>query len=38
MPKVRVPLTVEIQSALSVSPASVILGQAKVGEQTERKN
>jgi hypothetical protein len=37
MPKVRVPLTVEIQSALSVSPASVILGQSKVGEQMERK-
>jgi len=37
MPKVRVPLTVEIQSALSVSPPSVVLGQAKVGQQTERK-
>jgi hypothetical protein len=37
MPKVRVPLTVEIQSALSVSPPEVSLGQTKVGQQTERK-
>src|SRR5262249_10334762 len=37
MPKVRVPLTVEIQSALSLSPTTVMLGQAKVGQQLERK-
>src|SRR5262245_5933879 len=37
MPKVRVPLNVEIQSALSVSPPTVTLGQTRVGEQTERK-
>jgi hypothetical protein len=37
IPKVRVPLTVEIQSALSVSPPTLNLGQAKVGEEAERK-
>jgi hypothetical protein len=37
MPKVRVPLTVEIESALSVSPSSVTLGQVAVGSQVERK-
>jgi hypothetical protein len=37
MPKVRVPLTVEIESALSVSPPSVTLGQIAVGSQVERK-
>jgi hypothetical protein len=36
-PRVRVPLTVEIESALSVSPASVVLGQIKAGAETERK-
>jgi hypothetical protein len=36
-PRVRVPLTVEVQAALSLSPSAVILGQVKVGEQTERK-
>jgi hypothetical protein len=37
MPKVRVPLTVEVESALSVSPAAVSLGQVAVGSQVERK-
>jgi len=37
MPKVRVPLTIEIESALSVSPAAVSLGQVAVGSQVERK-
>jgi len=37
IPKVRIPLNVEIQSALSVSPGTVILGQAKVGQPMERK-
>lgn len=37
MPRVRVPLTVEIESALSISPAAVALGQVKVGSETERK-
>jgi hypothetical protein len=37
MPRVRVPLTVEIESALSVSPAAVTLGQVKVGDQAQRR-
>lgn len=37
MPRVRVPLTVEIESALSVSPALVTLGPVKIGEAAERK-
>jgi hypothetical protein len=36
-PRVRVPLTVEIESALTVSPAVVDLGQPKVGGQVERR-
>jgi hypothetical protein len=36
-PRVRVPLTVEIESLLTVSPAMVDLGQVKVGSSTERK-
>jgi hypothetical protein len=36
-PRVRVPLSVEIQSALSLSPSAVILGQVKAGGLTERK-
>jgi hypothetical protein len=35
--KVRVPLTVEIESALSASPPLVQLGQVKVGGEAERK-
>lgn len=37
MPRLRVPLTVEIESALSVSPAAVALGEVKVGDSAERK-
>jgi hypothetical protein len=37
MPRIRVPLTVEIESALSVSPAAVNLGQLKPGTEEERK-
>jgi hypothetical protein len=37
MPRVRVPLTVEIESALSISPATVTMGEVKVGAQAERK-
>jgi hypothetical protein len=37
MPKVRVPLTVEIESALSVSPTTVNLGQVRPGAEQERK-
>src|SRR5262249_22108821 len=36
-PRIRVPLTVEIESALSVSPATVSLGQVKAGAEVERK-
>ncbi|MBY0527198.1 MAG: DUF1573 domain-containing protein [Gemmataceae bacterium] len=36
-PRIRVPLTVEIESALTVSPAIVDLGSVKVGAQTERR-
>jgi Protein of unknown function (DUF1573) len=37
MPRVRVPLTVEIESALSVSPSTVVLGQLKPGAEAERR-
>jgi hypothetical protein len=37
MEKVRVPLTVEIESALSLSPTAASLGEVKVGGQVERK-
>jgi Protein of unknown function (DUF1573) len=36
-PKVRVPLTVEIESALSISPSAVNLGQIQPGAEEERK-
>jgi hypothetical protein len=36
-PRVRIPLTVEIESALNVSPAVANLGQVKTGGETERK-
>ncbi len=36
-PRVRVPLTVEIESALSISPAIVNLGPLKVGAHAERR-
>jgi hypothetical protein len=37
MPRVRVPLTVEIESALQVSAPIVSLGEVKVGSASERK-
>lgn len=37
MPRVRVPLTVEIEPALSINPASVVLGLVKAGGESERK-
>lgn len=37
LPRIRVPLTVEIESALSVSPAVVLLDQVKAGSEAERK-
>jgi hypothetical protein len=36
-PRVRVPFTVEIESALSVTPGLVDLGQVKAGGKAERK-
>jgi hypothetical protein len=36
-PKIRVPLTVEIESALNISPTVLSLGQVKIGAQMERK-
>jgi hypothetical protein len=35
--RVRVPLTVEVEPALSVSPGMVSLGKVKLGETAERK-
>lgn len=37
MPRVRIPLTVEVESALSVTPASVAFNQVQVGKDAERK-
>jgi hypothetical protein len=37
MPRVRVPLTVEIESALSVSPPRVQFGAVKQGSEAERR-
>ena len=37
MPKLRVPVTVEVQAALSVSPNAVTLGQVKAGTESDRK-
>ncbi|HXG12442.1 MAG TPA: DUF1573 domain-containing protein [Gemmataceae bacterium] len=37
VPRIRVPLTVEIDSPLSVSPATVSLGQIRLGTTAERK-
>ena len=37
IPRVRVPLTVEVESALSVSPSVAVLGEVKSGTEVERK-
>ena len=37
MPRVRVPLTVEIEPSLTVNTTTVALGEVKVGETAERK-
>jgi hypothetical protein len=37
IPQVRVPLTVEVESALSVSPPTVTFGIVKVKDETERR-
>ncbi|MCS6851372.1 MAG: DUF1573 domain-containing protein [Gemmataceae bacterium] len=36
-PKIRIPLTVEIESALTVSPPTVLLGKVKIGSSVERR-
>ena len=37
MPKLRIPLTVEVESSLSVSPGTVFLGRVKAGTEEARK-
>lgn len=37
MQKLRVPVTVEVEAPLSVSPSTVSLGQVKAGTETDRK-
>jgi hypothetical protein len=37
MPKVRVPLTVELESALTLSPPAVALGDVPMGSEVERR-
>jgi len=37
MPRLRIPVTVEVEAALSVSPGTVALGQVKAGTETDRK-
>ncbi len=37
MPQLRVPVTVEIESALSVSPEEINLGTVKMGGEVEKK-
>jgi hypothetical protein len=37
MPRVRVPLTVEIESVLNINPPAVTLGEVKVGASAERR-
>ena len=37
IPKLRVPVTVEVEAALSVSPGTVSLGQVKAGTESDRK-
>jgi len=37
MPRLRIPVTVEVEAPLSVSPTSVSLGQVKAGTESDRK-
>jgi hypothetical protein len=37
IPKLRVPVTVDVEAPLSVSPATVSLGQVKAGTESDRK-
>jgi hypothetical protein len=36
-PRVRVPLTVEVEPAVTISPATAVLGDIKVGSDSQRK-
>lgn len=37
IPRLRVPVTVEIEASLSISPTTVALGKVKAGTETDRK-
>jgi len=37
MPKLRVPVTIEIQATLSINPNTIALGQVKAGTELDRK-
>ncbi len=37
IPRLRVPVTVEVEAALSVNPNTVVLGQVKAGTESDRK-
>src|SRR6185312_5136245 len=37
MPRLRVPVTVEVEAALSVSPNTIVLGEVKAGTESDRK-
>jgi hypothetical protein len=37
MPKLRIPLTVEVQPAIAVSPSSIQFNPVRIGEKTEQK-
>jgi hypothetical protein len=37
MPKIRIPLTVEVEAPVTVTPMTVVLGQVKAGAQAERR-
>jgi hypothetical protein len=37
MPRIRVPVTVEIEAPVTASPGSIVLGQVKAGSESERK-
>jgi hypothetical protein len=37
MPRLRIPLSIEIESPLSISPTTIVLGQVKAGTESDRK-
>jgi hypothetical protein len=37
MPRIRVPVTVEVESPLTINPSTVSLGQVKAGTESDRK-